>query len=67
MILMVNTAMAYTVLFRDGHRLEVPTVFIVSTSTLTCTWYSVEITSGFHGATSNTRQSTKLKAPKYNF
>jgi hypothetical protein len=35
MIVIVNTAMAYTVVFRDGHKLEVPSVFTVSTTTLT--------------------------------
>jgi hypothetical protein len=35
MIVMVNTAMAYTVVFRDGHKLEVPKVFIVTPTTLT--------------------------------
>jgi hypothetical protein len=35
LIVVVNAAMAYTVVFRDGHQLELPTVFIVSTTTLT--------------------------------
>jgi len=35
LIVVANAAMAYTVVFRDGHKLEVPTVFIVSPSTLT--------------------------------
>src|SRR6267143_6596662 len=35
LIVVTNAAMAYTVVFRDGHKLEVPTVFIVTSSTLT--------------------------------
>ena len=35
LIVVANAAMAYTVVFRDGHKLEVPPVFIVGTSTLT--------------------------------
>jgi hypothetical protein len=35
LIVVTNAAMAYTVVFRDGHKLEVPTVFIVTPTTLT--------------------------------
>jgi hypothetical protein len=35
LIVVANAAMAYTVVFRDGHKLEVPTVFIVTPTTLT--------------------------------
>jgi hypothetical protein len=35
LIALTNAAMAYTVVFRDGHKLEVPTVFLVTTTTLT--------------------------------
>ena len=35
LIVLANAAMAYTVVFRDGHKLEVPPVFIVTTTTLT--------------------------------
>jgi hypothetical protein len=35
LIVLANAAMAYTVVFRDGHKMEVPTVFMVTTTTLT--------------------------------
>jgi hypothetical protein len=35
LIVLANAAVAYTVVFRDGHRVEVPPVFILSTTTLT--------------------------------
>ena len=35
LIVVANAAMAYTLVFRDGHKVEVPTVFIVTTTTLT--------------------------------
>ena len=35
LIVLTNAAMAYTVVFRDGHKMEVPTVFMVTTTTLT--------------------------------
>ena len=31
---LANAAMAYTIVFRDGHRVEVPTVFVLTTTTL---------------------------------
>src|SRR5438105_12293300 len=35
LIVPANAAMAYTVVFRHGHKMEVPTVFMVTTTTLT--------------------------------
>src|SRR5712664_3842727 len=35
LIALANTAMAYTLVFRDGHKVEVPSDFTVTTSTLT--------------------------------
>jgi hypothetical protein len=35
LVVVVNAAMAYTIVFRDGHKMEVPTVFMVTTTTIT--------------------------------
>ncbi|HMG75019.1 MAG TPA: hypothetical protein VK582_16070 [Pyrinomonadaceae bacterium] len=35
LIVVATSAMAYTVVFRDGHKIEVPTVFMVTTTTFT--------------------------------